>query len=169
MVTDQDKHNARGTEWQLLAEFSLPDAAEDESWVVEWITEAVRGLTLPSAHLERLQVVLADAARNAIQRSRSFQPDLAVGIRVFVRGVGIENLIRGETDAEPEEQVIERSAQGAEETTLHPVQGWGYFLVDRTIDSPGDPGNVPRRAIELYLYPEGAERGTESTRSSAPQ
>ena len=120
--------------WQTLAEFSLTGEPGGESQAVEGVTQAVRDLHLPSAQLERLKAIVADAALNAMQRCNTLhQPGARVSIRVLV--------------------------SNANRVSRRWTRGWGFFLIERAMDDAHAAGGRACYLIEVFLYLEGNRGG----------
>ena len=120
--------------WQTLAEFSVTGEPGSESLPAEGISQAVRGLHLPSAQLERLKAFVAEAARNAMQRCSTIpQSGAVVSIRVL--------------------------ASNANGLSRQSTLGWGFFLIERAINDARATSGRACYLIEVFLYLEGDRGG----------
>jgi len=118
----------------MLAEFTLTGEPGGESLAAEGVIQAVRDLHLPSAQLERLKAIVAEAARNAMQRCSTIsQPGVGVSIRVL--------------------------ASNSNGVTWQGTQGWGFFLIERATNDARTIRGRTCYLIEVFLYLEGARGG----------
>ena len=67
---------------QLLAEFSLPSEPGNEIQAMQMVVDAVQGLNLPGAILERLKTAVAETTMNAIEHGNKYREELPVDIVV---------------------------------------------------------------------------------------
>jgi anti-sigma regulatory factor (Ser/Thr protein kinase) len=140
--------------WQTLAEFDLSGEPGSEDRLAERIAEAVRGLEWPAAHLKRLKLVLVRTLANAIEHSRAHDSKATPIIRVLIPRNS--RLARGTDQARAESTQLPATARPAQPSRQTPSRGWGFFLIEKTVQSPGR--HEVRHLIELYLYPEGDKR-----------
>jgi len=120
--------------WQTLAEFSLTGEPGGESQAVEGVTQAIHDLHLPSAQLERLKAIVAEAALNAMRRCNALHP---AGPLVFIR-------------------VLASQASAVGRQLNH---GWGFFLIERAMNDARTMGDKACYLIEVFLYLEGNRGG----------
>jgi len=117
--------------WQTLAEFTVTGESGSESLAAEGVVQAVRDLHLPSAQLERLKAIVAEAARNAMRRCNDLsQPGASVAIRVLTSNANVTGR-----------------------------QGWGFFLIERAINDARTTRGRACYLIEVFLYLEGDRGG----------
>jgi len=78
-------NDERVPEWQLLAEFAVTGQPGSKQQILDQVTDAVQGLNLELAQLERIQQVLAPAIARAM---RSEEPGAMFPLRtrIWVRG-----------------------------------------------------------------------------------
>jgi hypothetical protein len=112
---------------------------------------AVQRLNLPAAHLGQLELALVQATRNTMERSRRYDSEAPLVIRVLISQI---NRATWATDqacgASAQLRASEREAQ---QTSQPPSRGWSFFLVEKAAPSPGR--RDVRHVIELFLYTEG--------------
>ncbi len=129
-MAQNDVTTSHDRAWQTLAEFTLTGEPGSESLAVEGVVQAVRDLHLPSAHLERLKAIVAEAALNAMQRCNTIpQSGALISIRVL-----------------------------ASRANAVGQQGWGFFLIERALNDARTRQDRSCRLIEVFLYLEG-DRG----------
>ena len=120
--------------WRTLAEFTVTGEPGSESLAVDGVVQAVRDLHLPSAQLERLKAIVAEAARHAIQRCGTMhQPGARVSIRVLASST----------------HVVSRRW----------TRGWGFFLIERAANDAHTMRGTVGYLIEVFLYLEGDRGG----------
>lgn len=148
--------------WQTLAEFTLPNEPGSEHLAVQQVAAAVRGLYLPSARLKRLKATLAQAVLNIREHETKNRPDWPVSIRVLALGARAAMAVP-ETDQEQAGPMSEPEIPDPEtRLTDQPSRGgWGFFLIDKRVDELGVTGDRPHHILELFLYLEVEQRGSE--------
>jgi anti-sigma regulatory factor (Ser/Thr protein kinase) len=140
--------------WQTLAEFDLSGEPGGEDRMAERIAEAVRGLEWPAAHLKRLKLALVRTMLNAIEHSRVHDSEASPVIRVLIPQSSRPARATDQPCAESTQ--LPATARPAQHSRQTPSRGWGFFLIEKTVQSPGR--HDVRHLIELYLYPEGETR-----------
>jgi anti-sigma regulatory factor (Ser/Thr protein kinase) len=142
--------NAQGGTWRLLDEFSVPSAVGNERAVMERVAEAVRGLGLTPARVDRLRTAVAEATMNAIEHGNQFRADLPVTIRVRASAdelaVGIAD--RGGDRVMPEPPPPDLDAKLA---GLQSPRGWGLFLIRNMVDDLRVTSDGSHHLVELIL------------------
>lgn len=140
--------------WQTLDEFTLPNELDSERLALLKVTEAVRDLRLPAAHLERLKTAVAEATLNAIEHGNRLRPDLPVLIRVQVSEKALRVCVtdQGKNGPFPKPEAPNLEAKLSGQQAL---RGWGFFLIEKMIDSLRVTGDKAQYTIELFLYLEG--------------
>lgn len=145
--------------WQTLAEFALPSQLDSEQLALLKVTEAVRELHLPAAHLERLKTAVAEATLNAIEHGNRSRPDLPVLIRVQVSQKALRVCVTDQGSgfrAKPAAPDLAGKLSGRQ-----PLRGWGFFLIEKTMDDLRLSGDDAHHTIELFLYLEGGNNDSK--------
>ncbi len=146
--------NSPENDWKTLAEYRLPSVAGNERQAVKLLEEAVSRLNIPADRLERLKTAVAEATMNATEHGNRYQADLPVAIRVLVSGqsmaVEITDFGQGGPIGPAEQPDIEAKLRGAQTT-----RGWGFFLIQKMVDSVQVDEDDAHHTILLYLYLEG--------------
>lgn len=145
--------------WQTLAEFALPSQLDSEHLALLKVTEAVRELRLPAAHLERLKTAVAEATLNAIEHGNRSRPDLPVLIRVQVSQKALRVCVTDQGSGLSAEPATPDLA--AKLTGRQPLRGWGFFLIEKTMDHLRLSGDDAHHTIELFLYLEGGSHDSK--------
>lgn len=140
--------------WQTLIEFDLSAEPGIERLAADRVAEAMDRLNWPAAQLQHLKLALAQAARNAAECNCRYDSAGALAIRVLIpeddpATRDIDQVLGESTPLQAPEAKTQRASQSAS-------RGWGFFMIEKAVPSP-DRRDV-RYLIELYLYPEGAER-----------
>jgi anti-sigma regulatory factor (Ser/Thr protein kinase) len=144
--------------WQTLIEFDLSSEPGGEWLAADRVAVAIQRLNWPAAQLQQLKLALAQAARNAAECNCRYDSEGALAIRVLIPendpSTQETNQARGEST---QLQLPEVKAQQATQSSS---RGWGFFLIDKAV--PRTDRRDVRYLIELYLYPEGANRDPDS-------
>ena len=138
------------TVWVFLAVYSLDEFMR----IVESGDDSAAGMPLqdlgiPQECLNPIIRTLADFAQLAMMHAH---PGTPAGIRLFCQ----EKMLKA---GKPAETMRSKQTVASPEIILKAdpkmTGGWGYFLVERSGDSPEDrPASSPN-LIDLYLYKEG--------------
>jgi anti-sigma regulatory factor (Ser/Thr protein kinase) len=145
------KQTAHDHTWQTLIEFSLSREPGSERLAVDRVVEAVQRLNLPAAHLAQLELALAEAMRNTMERSHRYGSEAPLLVRVLIPQGSQATRAADQAGGKPtQHHASEREAQ---QTSQLPSRGWSFFLVEKAAPSPGR--RDVRHVIELFLYTEG--------------
>jgi serine phosphatase RsbU (regulator of sigma subunit)/anti-sigma regulatory factor (Ser/Thr protein kinase) len=139
-----------------LAEFELASEPGNERVAIQRVTEAVGGLRLPPARLERLKTAVGEAVMNAIEHGNRNRPELPVGVRVALTGAELSVRITDQGDDRPVLQA-ERPDLEAKLAGEQSPRGWGLFLIERMVDELRTSADQRQHAVELIVRLEGAE------------
>ncbi len=120
----------RDDTWQTLAELFLCSDLDYERLLVGQVVQAVRDLKVPDACLEQLQHNVNMTFQGATRHVNQQGPKEQLFIRVLVSNA--------------EARQITQSLPGC----------WGFFLIDRTAEAPGD---AIYRMVEVFVYREGGQ------------
>ncbi len=136
--------------WQLLAEFSLPSEPGNEIQAMQMVVDAVQGLNLPGAILERLKTAVAETTMNAIEHGNKYQEDLPVDIvvRATQTALSIRITDRGGGRVIPEAQTPNLEAKLA---GLQSPRGWGLFLIKNMVDEMNITTDEVHHTVELIF------------------
>jgi hypothetical protein len=141
VAEDEALHNGRGSTWHLLVEFVADAGASSEHLSVERVTEALGGLGLQPAEVDRMGKALLEALRKATQQEGQDRHTSPVSIRVWVSGLSTAEA---------------RSNSAARKASSQKSRGWGFFLLERHEDDSRSVQAASHRVVELYLYQERA-------------
>jgi anti-sigma regulatory factor (Ser/Thr protein kinase) len=118
---------------------------------MERVVEAVRGLDLTPAQVERLRTAVAEATMNAIEHGHHFQAELPVSVRVGASPgelrVTIVDQGGGPPIPEPETPDL-----GAKLAGLQPPRGWGLYLIKNMVDDLRVTTDGSHHVVELILH-----------------
>ncbi len=139
---------------RILADFTLPSEPGNERRAIERVAEAVRGLRLPAARLERLKTAVGEATMNAMEHGNKYRPDLPVSVRVLASetALSVEITDHGgdQPIPEPEAPDLEAKLAGSQSP-----RGWGLFLIKNMVDDLRVTSDETHHTVELVLKLEG--------------
>lgn len=142
--------------WQTLAAFSVASEPGNERQAMERVAQAVRGVTLPAARLERLNTAVAEAVMNAMEHGNRHRPELPVTIQVLasetVLVVRITDQGGGQPIPDPKVPDLEAKLAG-----LEPPRGWGLFLIQNMVDQVHVTTDEAHHTMELILNLKGEQ------------
>jgi serine/threonine-protein kinase RsbW len=120
-----------------ITSFALPSEPGNERLALAKVAEAVEGLGLAGARLERLKTAVAEATMNAIEHGNHNQPEMPVDVEVIQSGteivVAISDLGGGTGQSVAEEAEapdLARKLDGDQSP-----RGWGLFLIRNMVDA----------------------------------
>jgi serine/threonine-protein kinase RsbW len=120
-----------------ITSFALPSEPGNERLALAKVAEAVEGLGLAGARLERLKTAVAEATMNAIEHGNHNQPEMPVDVEVIQSGteivVAISDLGGGTGPSVAEEAEapdLARKLDGDQSP-----RGWGLFLIRNMVDA----------------------------------
>jgi anti-sigma regulatory factor (Ser/Thr protein kinase) len=153
LVTLKRESSAR-----MLADFEVASEPGNERIAIQRVAEAVSGLQLPQARLDRLKTAVGEATMNAIEHGNGNRPELPVWLRVFTRG---PNLVVTITDQggprpipEPETPDLQAKLAG-----LQQPRGWGLFLIRNMVDEFSVGSQANHHMVTLTLHLEDGSNG----------
>jgi serine phosphatase RsbU (regulator of sigma subunit)/anti-sigma regulatory factor (Ser/Thr protein kinase) len=134
--------------------FSLPSEPGNERQASEQVAEAVAGLGLEPARLERLKTAVSEAVMNAIEHGNESNPELPVEVGVHMRAG--ELLVRI-TDEGGDREIPDAETPDLEAKLegLQKPRGWGLFLIKNMVDDVRVSNDGRRHTIELVMQLEG--------------
>ena len=149
---------------RVIARLSVASEPGNERGATEDVAEAVGGLGLAPARLERLKTAVAEATMNAMEHGNGYRAEVPVVIEVLASGEELSVRITDKGGApvpRPEAQApdLEAKLEG-----LQTPRGWGLFLIQNMVDEMRVTGDEEHHTIELVLRlcedgePEGGGR-----------
>ncbi len=137
-------------EVRMLAEFDLPSERGNERLAMERVAEAILGLGLPPARLERLKTAVAEATMNAMEHGNGYRAEVPVSVKVLVSAAAVSVRItdRGGGRPIPEAEVPDLDAKLAGEQS---PRGWGLFLIKNMVDHVFVASDDTHHTLELVL------------------
>jgi serine phosphatase RsbU (regulator of sigma subunit)/anti-sigma regulatory factor (Ser/Thr protein kinase) len=142
----------------VLAEFELESRPGNEREAIARVAEAVAGLGLDAARLERLKTAVGEATMNAMEHGSQYRADRAVAIRV----VRARDRLRVQVIDDGGEFQLAPSAVPDIEAKLAGEQtprGWGLFLIQKMVDETHVETAGGRRVLELVVHLRGEDDG----------
>ena len=141
-------------EWRLLSEINLPRQRGADKLATELVAHIIEDLHLAAGRLGQLKQAIADATLNAMKQKNLGKAELPVSIRILAS----PSILEFQDEAQP---VRETETPGLDQDLAQRVKqheyphGWGFFLIDRTMDPQTIGLEGTRHRIELYIYIEG--------------
>jgi serine phosphatase RsbU (regulator of sigma subunit)/anti-sigma regulatory factor (Ser/Thr protein kinase) len=134
-----------------LAAFEVASELGNERLAIDRVVEAVAGLGLAGARLERLKTAVGEATMNAIEHGNHNRPELPVEVRVVADETDVKVRItdQGGERAIPEVEAPDLEAKLA---GLQTPRGWGLFLIQNMVDGLETAVNEHHHTIELVMH-----------------
>jgi hypothetical protein len=157
--TPGQKPQNNASEWHLLGEYVLSEQIIDEEVRGDLTTgsllQTIQELGLPLACLNNVKETLADCIKATRGLSVSGKPAFQVHIRLFYQRRSPEGKtsMQGLQAREIKQPIDLTQANDTSHFTTN--GGWGYFLIERGVDSVAVSSTHPKDCIDLYLYKEG--------------
>lgn len=140
-------------EWRLLSEINLPRQIGAEKLAMDLVAHIIEDIHLSGGRLEQLKQAIASATLNAMNLKNLSNPELPISIRILV-----SPLIQGFPDELkmdfPINPANEKGNMSFDTHQAFPY-GWGFFLIDRTLEPQAYGLEGTRQRIELFIYVEG--------------
>jgi serine phosphatase RsbU (regulator of sigma subunit)/anti-sigma regulatory factor (Ser/Thr protein kinase) len=158
MVTLQRSSGARTvtaeSNGRVLAEFELASEPGNEREAIARVADAVVGLGLEPARLERLKTAVAEATMNAMEHGNEYRADRPVSIRVIHTPKRLSVHVKDSGDPgelpSPEKPDLEAKLEGRQKP-----RGWGLLLIEEMVDETRVTSEGQGRTVELALRLEG--------------
>ena len=161
----EEGNSSNDTDWQTLAELTVPSQPGNERIAMEQVTEAVEGLHLPGKRLDQLKTAVAEATMNAMEHGNHYLPDRPVSIKVLASQAALSVRItdHGGTrilPSDPGNEVPDIEAKLAE---LQTPRGWGLFLIKHMVDEMNISSDASHHTVELIMYLEGKDNASKKS------
>ena len=124
----------------------------NERLAIDQVAEAVAGLGLDGARLERLKTAVGEATMNAIEHGNGNRPELPVEVTVTTDDTDLTVRITdqgGDRGALPDVETPDLEAKLA---GLQTPRGWGLFLIQNMVDRLETAVNEHHHTIELVMH-----------------
>jgi anti-sigma regulatory factor (Ser/Thr protein kinase) len=115
------------------------------------VAEAVAGLGLDEARLERLKTAVGEATMNAIEHGNQNRPELAVEVSVVADEASLTVRITDQGGERPLPEV-ETPDLEAKLAGLQTPRGWGLFLIQNMVDELRTAVDEDHHTIELVMH-----------------
>jgi serine/threonine-protein kinase RsbW len=133
-----------------ITAFVLPSEPGNERLALAKVAEAVEGLGLAGARLERLKTAVAEATMNAIEHGNHNRPEVPVDVEVVQSGtdivIAISDLGGGTDPATAEEPDLAHKLAGEQSP-----RGWGLFLIRNMVDAMDVTTEGARHTVWLTM------------------
>jgi anti-sigma regulatory factor (Ser/Thr protein kinase) len=149
---------APASDGRVLADFELPSEAGNEREAIARVEDAVKGLALADARVQRLKTAVAEATMNAMEHGSEYRDDRPVSIRVLQDGdsLVVQVTDRGGATDLPAAETPNLEAKLAGEQK---PRGWGLFLIQKMVDEARVTVEGGKRTLELVLRLQGGDDG----------
>jgi anti-sigma regulatory factor (Ser/Thr protein kinase) len=143
---------------RVLADFELPSEPGNEREAIARVEDAVAGLGLADARVQRLKTAVAEATMNAMEHGSEYRDDRPVSIRVLQQrdSLVVQVTDRGGATDLPAAETPNLEAKLAGEQK---PRGWGLFLIQKMVDEARVTGEGGKRTLELVLRLQGGDDG----------
>ena len=137
-----------------LAEFTVASRPSNEQVAVRRVEEAVSGIPLDAARLERLRTAVAEATMNAIEHGNAGDPTLHVDVEVYADPSAL--LVRiADQGSGPRPGVDDPPDIAAKLRGEQTPRGWGLFLIRNMVDDVHVSAEGDRHTVELVMELKG--------------
>jgi anti-sigma regulatory factor (Ser/Thr protein kinase) len=140
---------------QVLLQVTLPGEQGNERQAMDLVAEAVAGVGLEPAKLDRLKTAVSEAAMNAIEYGSQSDPSIPIDIEAVVSAgdliVRISDRGLGGPLGDSEEPDLEKKLAGEQKP-----RGWGLFLIKHMVDAMEIETHGTGQTLALIVHLEGA-------------
>jgi anti-sigma regulatory factor (Ser/Thr protein kinase) len=137
--------------YHTLASFTVPSEPGNERIALAQVAEAVAGLGLSPARLDRLKTAVAETAMNAIEHGNAGRPELPVAVEVACGGGDIVVTITDQGGAPENTGPGEEPDLARKLTGDQPPRGWGLFLIRHMVDAMDVRTEGTRHTVQLTM------------------
>ena len=161
----EEGNSSNDTDWEMLAELTIPSLPGNERIAMEQVTEAVEVLHLPVKRLDQLKTAVAEATMNAMEHGNHYLPDRPVALKVLASQVALSVRItdHGGTRTLPSDPGIEVPDIEAKLAELQTPRGWGLFLIKHMVDEMNISSDASHHTVELIMYLKGEDNASEKS------
>lgn len=160
-----ERNSSNITDWQTLAQLTLPSQPGNERIAMEQVAQAVEVLHLPVNRLDQLKTAVAEATMNAMEHGNHYLPDRPVSIKVLAspRALSVRITDHGGAHTLPPETGIEAPDIEAKLAELQTPRGWGLFLIKNMVDEMNISSDTSHHTVELIIYLEGEDNASKKS------
>jgi serine phosphatase RsbU (regulator of sigma subunit)/anti-sigma regulatory factor (Ser/Thr protein kinase) len=140
----------------VLADFELQSQPGNEREAIARVEEALAGLGIADARVQRLKTAVGEATMNAMEHGSEYRDDRPVSIKVLQAedSVLVQVTDRGGGTELPPAETPNLEAKLAGEQK---PRGWGLFLIEKMVDEARVTGEGGKRTLELVLRLQGGD------------
>lgn len=138
----------------VLATFAIASEEGNERLAIDKVVEAVTGVGLDPARLEKLKTAVGETVMNAIEHGNEYRADLDVAVEVSATpgAVSVRVTDHGGDRAISDPVLPDIEAKLAGEQT---PRGWGLFLVGQMVDHVKATAENGLHTVELVINKQG--------------
>ncbi len=134
-----------------LAAFDIASQSGNERSAMEQVSQAVAGLGLPPARLERVKTAVAEATMNAMEHGNHYNPERAVHIQVLHSPARLVVRVTDHGGGKPISAPVEPDLD-AKLAGLQSPRGWGLFLIKNMVDEMNVSEDAEHHTLELVFH-----------------
>jgi len=163
--TAEEGNSSNDTDWQMLAELTVPSQPGNERIAMEQVAEAVEVLHLPVKRLDQLKTAVAEATMNAMEHGNHYLPDRPVFIKVLASqaALSVRIIDHGGSRIPPSDDGIDVPDIEAKLAELQTPRGWGLFLIKHMVDEMNISSDESHHTVELIMYLKGEDNASEKS------
>ncbi len=137
-------------EWEMLAEFEVISAPDNEREAMQKVVAAVTDLPLSAKQVDRLKTAVAEATMNAMEHGNQYDPDKPVQVSVAKNETAVRICITDQGGGNLDEAVDppDLAAKLAGEQS---PRGWGLFLIKNMVNEMNIHQDEVQHTIELIV------------------
>ena len=142
--------NQSSDEWQMLAEFDVISAPDNEREAMQKVVAVVADLPLSAKQVDRLQTAVAEATMNAMEHGNEYDPDEPVRMSVTRNETAVRICITDQGGGNPgvAADPPDLAAKLAGEQS---PRGWGLFLIKNMVTEMNIHQDEVQHTIELIV------------------
>jgi serine phosphatase RsbU (regulator of sigma subunit)/anti-sigma regulatory factor (Ser/Thr protein kinase) len=137
-------------EWQMLAEFEVASAPDNERQAMQQVAEVVTGLPLSAKQVDRLRTAVAEATMNAMEHGNQYDPDKPVKVSVSRSETAMRVHITDHGGGKPVKDAATPDLEAKLAGDQSP-RGWGLFLIKNMVDEMNIHQDDVHHTIELIV------------------
>jgi anti-sigma regulatory factor (Ser/Thr protein kinase) len=137
-------------EWQMLAEFEVASAPDNERQAMQQVAEVVAGLPLSAKQVDRLRTAVAEATMNAMEHGNQYDPDKPVKVSVSRSETAMRVHITDHGGGKPVKDAATPDLEAKLAGDQSP-RGWGLFLIKNMVDEMNIHQDDVHHTIELIV------------------
>jgi serine phosphatase RsbU (regulator of sigma subunit)/anti-sigma regulatory factor (Ser/Thr protein kinase) len=140
--------------WTSIVKFAIPSAPGNERDAMTQVAQAVAGMNIAPARLERVKTAVAEATMNAMEHGNKYDPDKPAHIEVLRSPEYLMVRITDEGGGPPIPHADAPDLE-AKLSGMQSPRGWGLFLIQSMVDDMHVITDDHHHTLELLFSLEG--------------